>query len=767
MHVNLVGYVAASDHKAADLYAWLGNGGARDYSSFEGNTVYLYNVGTGQATPVGIVTFWKPSGARRLLLQPDALRRLERRLPGLHHPRHLPPRRRGRRRQPGLHDRERRLREPVPGLAARLLLHAHRAGQPDGHLPAAAHAALHPRLEPREHRRLSHDRHAVRPRLAHDPDRPVGPARRLGCPIASPATRRTPTRTAATRTPPTGTATSATCRSSTTCCCPTSSRAARSSDDAAGIRESGNGIPDLIDEARNEVDFWLRLRDGSGYSHGLTNPNGSNQLFQAGPTAMAAWANAANAAMLAEAYRIAGQTALMNTYRDAAIAAYNHASGLADQQLDATQDVGYTTVRGRDLKMTAAAYLFNVTGSTAYEDVVNAESVCRTGLAELENDTRNQTWATAAYLFTPRTVRYPTLQGNMRACVIDEARDKEAEPHRDAAVAPRDGRPPGLLPHEPERAAHDDRARGGHEPGGPRALPEGAPARGRLGARPQSDQHDRDGHGDDAALRQAQHPVHVHVGPRGRRRRHPPRPHALPEPRRLVLRHDDGLPVAALPEHLPRGLPEHLADRRRATSTRPGCGRTPSSRRSRPCGARRRSTATSTRWAAAATPPTFALTVGKAGTGSGTVTSSPAGINCGSDCGESYAERDERHADRCRGRRLHLRRLERRLLGHRDLQRDHDRGAIGHRHLQHDRRARAGPSATTATRGRSRRAARRGSRPRTSTPAARASPTTTATPRTAADSTARPRASTSRPRRTRAAATTSAGSTRASGSSTP
>jgi hypothetical protein len=96
----------------------------------------------------------------------------------------------------------------------------------------------------------------------------------------------------------------------------------------------------------------------------------------------------------------------MNTYRDAAITAYNHASGLADQQLDVTQDVGYTTVRGRDLKMTAAAYLFNVTGTTAYEDVVNAESVCRTGLAELENDTRNQIWATAAYVLTPRTVRY-------------------------------------------------------------------------------------------------------------------------------------------------------------------------------------------------------------------------------------------------------------------------------------------------------------------------------------------------------------------------
>ncbi len=37
-----------------------------------------------------------------------------------------------------------------------------------------------------------------------------------------------------------------------------------------------------------------------------------------------------------------------------------------------------------------------------------------------------------------------------------------------------------------------------------------------------------------------------------------------------------------------------------------------------------------------ATTTTYALTVGKSGTGSGTVTSSPAGINCGSDCAENY-----------------------------------------------------------------------------------------------------------------------------------
>lgn len=36
-------------------------------------------------------------------------------------------------------------------------------------------------------------------------------------------------------------------------------------------------------------------------------------------------------------------------------------------------------------------------------------------------------------------------------------------------------------------------------------------------------------------------------------------------------------------------------------------------------------------------PPTYILTVNKAGNGTGTVTSSPAGINCGSDCNENYS----------------------------------------------------------------------------------------------------------------------------------
>jgi endoglucanase len=58
VHVNLVGYAPDAPHKAADLYSWLGDGGARDYKAFVGNKVTLYDVATNQpaqpAQPAGV-----------------------------------------------------------------------------------------------------------------------------------------------------------------------------------------------------------------------------------------------------------------------------------------------------------------------------------------------------------------------------------------------------------------------------------------------------------------------------------------------------------------------------------------------------------------------------------------------------------------------------------------------------------------------------------------------------------------------------------------
>ena len=199
-------------------------------------------------------------------------------------------------------------------------------------------------------------------------------------------------------------------------------------DDNCQIRESGNGIPDLIDEARYEVDFWLRLREGKGgYAAGLNNPGQKDTvMYQAGASPYMAWASAANAAMLADAFRIARKTDLANKYRDAAVEAWKTAG---DQGLDLSAGIGNGQARGRDLKMMAAAFLYNVTGDTAYEDAMAKESVVTGPTSGLDKD-RNycQYWGTAAYLLCAknnwRPIHNPKLLENMKAAILHEAMQK-------------------------------------------------------------------------------------------------------------------------------------------------------------------------------------------------------------------------------------------------------------------------------------------------------------------------------------------------------
>jgi len=199
------------------------------------------------------------------------------------------------------------------------------------------------------------------------------------------------------------------------------------SDDNLGIPESGNGIPDIIDEARYEVDYWLRLRDGKGYSHGINNPDATtHEFFQAGITTVAAWANAANAAMLANCFRIAGKSTLMALYRDSAIAAYTYASSQTDQQLTNTVGIGSGNITGKDLKLMAAAFLYNITGTATYEAMINTLSSCTSTTATIKNNNQNQLYSVAAYLMTKQTVNFPSLFNNMKASIVNEAKTMEA-----------------------------------------------------------------------------------------------------------------------------------------------------------------------------------------------------------------------------------------------------------------------------------------------------------------------------------------------------
>lgn len=440
VHVNLVGYAPEAPRKAADVYLWMGDGGARDYSAFESNRVYLYNTQTQQSTAVGTLSFWKEQGndvggqnltmssvwradceqggaAGRYRLVVEGIgcsqdftiapaiyqEPFNVALKGFYYMRIGEPRRATITpvpRQP------RWIPQSDPSTTRVYLTSMHPyhaqwksfssgdawdnpndwaayklAGSPQNNLAAGGHSDA-----------LDWDRHLGHISIVFDMLLPA---------IAAQGALK---------------------------------------DDAVGIAESGNGVPDILDEAQNEVDFWLRLRDGKGYSHGLTNPNSNNELFQAGTSALAAWANAAAAAMLGEGYRLVGQSVLAARYRDSAVVAYTYAQTLDDQMLDVALDIGNTAMRGRDFKMTAAAYLFNLTGQQKYEDVVKQESRCAQGLGAI-NDYHwvpdqgevkgywtggDQLWATAGYLLSPQTQSSAQLVANMRTSLLAEAKEKEA-----------------------------------------------------------------------------------------------------------------------------------------------------------------------------------------------------------------------------------------------------------------------------------------------------------------------------------------------------
>lgn len=219
-------------------------------------------------------------------------------------------------------------------------------------------------------------------------------------------------------------------------------------DDNLNIRESGNGIPDLLDEARNEVDFFLSIRDGEGYSQGVTNPSADwTVMFQAGCTTIAAWANAANCAMIAEAFRLNGDKALAKYYTDEAIKAFRYAERQEDADADIVQHLGDVAMSQSDFKNMAAAYLYNVTGQRVWEDIMAATSVVADSVMPLFNQPEFrsaekpycQLWSAAAYITSPEKRHYKKILSNMKSA-IDSYTDSihlkpmEQRPSRRAAA---------------------------------------------------------------------------------------------------------------------------------------------------------------------------------------------------------------------------------------------------------------------------------------------------------------------------------------------
>jgi endoglucanase len=195
-------------------------------------------------------------------------------------------------------------------------------------------------------------------------------------------------------------------------------------DDHCQIRESGNGIPDLLDEANYETDFWLRLRDDKGgYSCGLNNPSQNDTvMFQAGTSPYMAWVSAANAAMTADAFRIANRPDLAKKYTTAALEAWKIAN---DEGLDLSHGIGNGEMRGRDLKFMAAAFLYNVTGDKTYEDAMAKECRISSSTAEIDTTKSNQLYGCVAYVLCAKNKLHPIgfakLADDMKAAITREA----------------------------------------------------------------------------------------------------------------------------------------------------------------------------------------------------------------------------------------------------------------------------------------------------------------------------------------------------------
>ena len=450
VHVNILGYSPAEALHAADLYQWLGDGGQRDYKAWEGRKVWLYQVNTKKKQSAGTVRFWKPATAAdkeaggKNLVGTDVWNiDFKGATPGCY--------------RLVVEDvgcsMDFEIGNEVYYEPFRYSVRGYyymRLGEPidPGHVwPVPRQPQFIPETDPKGFTVYKTDFHPWSPgwrELRMDvwdephfkplrasafwqhrlPGNPVNTEVKGGHSDAFDWDRHL-----------------AHVSNIYDMLLPYILTNGRLSEDALGIRESGNGIPDLIDEARNEVDFFLSIRDGEAYSQGVTNPcNDWSVMFQAGCTTMAAWANAANCAVLGEAFRLQKNDSLRQYYTDEAIKAFRFASRQENQQLDDLQDIGSMQMRGRDFRQLAAAFLYNLTGDEQWERIMAEESMIKNGQSLLFNKGRQgffgvgvtnqfnerdipfcQLWAAAAYITCPQPRHYPDLYQNMKASINAQA----------------------------------------------------------------------------------------------------------------------------------------------------------------------------------------------------------------------------------------------------------------------------------------------------------------------------------------------------------
>ena len=198
------------------------------------------------------------------------------------------------------------------------------------------------------------------------------------------------------------------------------------SDDELNIPESGNGIPDILDEAKWNVDFFKRLQDEDGGVHGgietIHHPQegvGSvedrDQWYAYAPDAVASFHYAGAACQMGWCLKLAGFPEMLNEYVESAKRAYDWA--LANTR---PEDENRPLVR--DVRFFAAAWLFKTTGEQKYQDQFIADNQIQnehTSLSEWQQ--REQEWGVWTFVMTEQPGIDAALRTKLEKATINWA----------------------------------------------------------------------------------------------------------------------------------------------------------------------------------------------------------------------------------------------------------------------------------------------------------------------------------------------------------
>ena len=196
------------------------------------------------------------------------------------------------------------------------------------------------------------------------------------------------------------------------------------------IPESGNGVPDLLDEMKWELDWLLRMQNADGSVLSKMGVNGyqgtsppsadTSQVFYGAASTTATLSAAGNFAQAVRAYQAVGMTAYATTLTNAAVAAYNWAAANPSVTFDntgfASTDPEVSSYDRDNLRLRAAVFLYDITGQSAYRTYVEANYTSVHGIAWSWWNFYDSSVQDALLYFSTLAGVTPSVATNIRNC---------------------------------------------------------------------------------------------------------------------------------------------------------------------------------------------------------------------------------------------------------------------------------------------------------------------------------------------------------------